>query len=68
MLQKVGMPSLSDGALLKNNAYIDGAWLPAATGQRFAVAKRSRRPIAPGPRGAARRRRSVPPYCESGSS
>ena len=38
MLQKVGMPSLSDGALLKNNAYIDGAWLPAATGQRFAVA------------------------------
>ena len=37
MLQKVGMPSLSDGALLKNNAYIDGTWQAAATGQRFAV-------------------------------
>ncbi len=37
MLQKVGMPSLADGALLKTDAYIDGAWCAAAGGQRFAV-------------------------------
>jgi succinate-semialdehyde dehydrogenase/glutarate-semialdehyde dehydrogenase len=38
MLQKVGMPSLADGGLLKTDAYIDGAWRPAASGARFAVA------------------------------
>jgi succinate-semialdehyde dehydrogenase/glutarate-semialdehyde dehydrogenase len=38
MLQKVGMPSLSDGALLKTEAYIDGSWRAATAGQRFAVA------------------------------
>ena len=38
MLQKVGMPSLADGGLLKTDAYIDGAWRPAAAGARFAVA------------------------------
>jgi succinate-semialdehyde dehydrogenase/glutarate-semialdehyde dehydrogenase len=37
MLQKVGMPSLADGALLKADAWIDGAWCPAATAGRFAV-------------------------------
>jgi len=37
MLQKVGMPSLSDGALLRTEAYIDGAWRAAAAGARFAV-------------------------------
>jgi succinate-semialdehyde dehydrogenase/glutarate-semialdehyde dehydrogenase len=38
MLQKVGMPSLADGGLLKTDAYIDGVWRPAASGARFAVA------------------------------
>jgi succinate-semialdehyde dehydrogenase / glutarate-semialdehyde dehydrogenase len=37
MLQKVGLPPLSDGALLKADAYIDGAWCPAAAGGRFGV-------------------------------
>jgi succinate-semialdehyde dehydrogenase/glutarate-semialdehyde dehydrogenase len=38
MLQKVGMPALSDSALLKTDAFIDGVWRAAAAGQRFAVA------------------------------
>jgi succinate-semialdehyde dehydrogenase/glutarate-semialdehyde dehydrogenase len=38
MLQKVGMPSLADGELLKTDAYIDGAWCRAKSGARFAVA------------------------------
>jgi len=37
MLQKVGLPALTDGALLKFDAYIDGAWRGAADGGRFAV-------------------------------
>jgi succinate-semialdehyde dehydrogenase/glutarate-semialdehyde dehydrogenase len=37
MLQKVGLPALADGALLKADAFIDGAWVPAASGARFAV-------------------------------
>jgi len=37
MLQKVGMPSLADGALLRTDAYIDGAWCGASGGARFAV-------------------------------
>ncbi|HQR76953.1 MAG TPA: NAD-dependent succinate-semialdehyde dehydrogenase [Burkholderiaceae bacterium] len=37
MLQKVGLPSLADGGLLKTDAYIDGAWRAAASGARFAV-------------------------------
>ncbi len=37
MLQKVGLPSLADGALLKTEAYIGGAWTPAASRGRFAV-------------------------------
>ncbi|MEP6607806.1 MAG: NAD-dependent succinate-semialdehyde dehydrogenase [Burkholderiaceae bacterium] len=37
MLQKVGLPPLSDGALLKTEAYIGGAWLSAAARTRFAV-------------------------------
>jgi succinate-semialdehyde dehydrogenase/glutarate-semialdehyde dehydrogenase len=37
MLQKVGMPTLADGGLLKTDAYIDGAWRSAASGARFAV-------------------------------
>jgi succinate-semialdehyde dehydrogenase/glutarate-semialdehyde dehydrogenase len=37
MLQKVGMPALADGGLLKVDAFIDGAWTGAATGARFAV-------------------------------
>jgi succinate-semialdehyde dehydrogenase/glutarate-semialdehyde dehydrogenase len=37
MLQKVGMPSLADGGLLKTDAYIDGAWRQAASGARFRV-------------------------------
>ena len=37
MLQKVGMPSFADGALLKTDAYIDGAWRAASGGARFAV-------------------------------
>ena len=37
MLQKVGLPSLADGALLKTDAFIDGAWHRAAGDARFAV-------------------------------
>ena len=37
MLQKVGLPSLADGALLKTEAYIAGEWTPAASRARFAV-------------------------------
>jgi succinate-semialdehyde dehydrogenase/glutarate-semialdehyde dehydrogenase len=37
MLQKVGMPSLADGGLLKTDAFIDGAWRAAASGARFGV-------------------------------
>lgn len=37
MLQKVGMPALGDAALLKTEAFIDGAWCAAASGARFAV-------------------------------
>ncbi|HQR21508.1 MAG TPA: NAD-dependent succinate-semialdehyde dehydrogenase [Burkholderiaceae bacterium] len=37
MLQKVGLPSLADGGLLKTDAYIDGAWRTAASGARFTV-------------------------------
>ena len=37
MLQKVGLPALADGALLKTDSFIDGAWVPAASGARFAV-------------------------------
>jgi len=36
MLQKVGLPSLSDGGLLKTDAYIGGEWISAGRG-RFAV-------------------------------
>ncbi len=37
MLQKVGLPSLADGALLKTDAYIAGEWKPASSRARFAV-------------------------------
>jgi succinate-semialdehyde dehydrogenase / glutarate-semialdehyde dehydrogenase len=37
MLQKVGMPALADGALLKTDAYIDGAWCGAQSNARFDV-------------------------------
>jgi len=37
MLQKVGLPPLADGALLKTDSFIDGAWVPAASGARFVV-------------------------------
>ncbi|HZA96222.1 MAG TPA: aldehyde dehydrogenase family protein, partial [Burkholderiaceae bacterium] len=37
MLQKVGLPSLADGALLKTEAYIGGEWTPASSRARFAV-------------------------------
>ncbi len=37
MLQKVGLPSLADGALLKIDAYIGGTWEPATSRARFAV-------------------------------
>ena len=37
MLQKVGLPALADGALLKTDSFIDGAWVPAASGARFVV-------------------------------
>jgi len=37
MLQKVGLPSLADGALLKTDAYIGGAWEPGTSRTRFAV-------------------------------
>jgi succinate-semialdehyde dehydrogenase/glutarate-semialdehyde dehydrogenase len=37
MLQKVGMPALADGGLVKIDAYIDGAWRAAASGTRFAI-------------------------------
>ncbi|MGZ9075581.1 MAG: NAD-dependent succinate-semialdehyde dehydrogenase [Burkholderiaceae bacterium] len=37
MLQKVGLPSLADGALLKTDAYVGGAWEPATSRARFAV-------------------------------
>ncbi len=37
MLQKVGLPSLADGALLKAESFIDGAWTPAESGARFTV-------------------------------
>ncbi len=37
MLQKVGLPSLADGALLKTDAYVAGAWEPATSRARFAV-------------------------------
>ena len=35
MLQKVGLPSLADGALLKVDAYIGDAWQPATSRARF---------------------------------
>ena len=31
MLQRVGLPSLADGGLLKTDAYIDGAWRAATS-------------------------------------
>ena len=37
MLQKVGLPPLTDGALLKTEAYIAGEWKGAASRGRFAV-------------------------------
>jgi succinate-semialdehyde dehydrogenase/glutarate-semialdehyde dehydrogenase len=37
MLQKVGMPPLADGSLLKAESFIDGAWVAAASGARFVV-------------------------------
>ncbi|MBA2548112.1 MAG: NAD-dependent succinate-semialdehyde dehydrogenase [Burkholderiaceae bacterium] len=37
MLQKVGLPPLLDGALLKTDAYIDGHWTSAASRARFGV-------------------------------
>src|SRR5512137_457897 len=37
MLQKVGLPALADGALLKTDSFIDGAWVAAASGARFVV-------------------------------
>jgi len=37
MLQKVGLPPLSEGALLKTDAYIDGEWAGAASRARFGV-------------------------------
>jgi succinate-semialdehyde dehydrogenase/glutarate-semialdehyde dehydrogenase len=37
MLQKVGLPALADAALLKADSFIDGAWVAAAAGARFAV-------------------------------
>lgn len=37
MLQKVGLPPLSDGALLKTDAFIAGEWIGAASRGRFAV-------------------------------
>jgi len=37
MLQKVGLPPLSDNALLKTDAYIDGHWTSAASRARFGV-------------------------------
>ena len=37
MLQKVGLPPLADGTLLKTDSFIDGAWVPAASGARFEV-------------------------------
>ena len=37
MLQKVGLPPLADGALLKTEAFIDGAWSAAGSKTRFVV-------------------------------
>src|SRR4249920_1537563 len=37
MLQRVGLPSLADGGLLKADAYIDGAWRAATSAARFTV-------------------------------
>src|ERR671912_2731311 len=37
MLQKVGLPSLADGALLKTEAYIGGEWTPASSRARLAA-------------------------------
>src|SRR4249920_2150137 len=37
MLQRVGLPSLADGGLLKADAYIDGAWRAATSAARFPV-------------------------------
>jgi succinate-semialdehyde dehydrogenase/glutarate-semialdehyde dehydrogenase len=37
MLQKVGLPSLADGALLKTESFIDGAWTAAESSARFAI-------------------------------
>jgi succinate-semialdehyde dehydrogenase/glutarate-semialdehyde dehydrogenase len=37
MLQRVGLPSLADGGLLKTDAYIDGAWRAAQSAVRFPV-------------------------------
>ncbi len=37
MLQRVGLPSLADGGLLKTDAYIDGAWRAAHSAARFPV-------------------------------
>jgi succinate-semialdehyde dehydrogenase / glutarate-semialdehyde dehydrogenase len=37
MLQKVGLPPLADGALLKTDSFIDGQWCAADSGSRFAI-------------------------------
>jgi succinate-semialdehyde dehydrogenase/glutarate-semialdehyde dehydrogenase len=37
MLQKVGLPTLADGGLLKTDAFIDGAWCPSQSGGRFPI-------------------------------
>ena len=37
MLQKVGLPPLADGTLLKTEAYVAGEWVSAGTRARFGV-------------------------------
>jgi len=37
MLQRVGLPTLADGGLLKTDAFIDGAWHPSKSGARFPI-------------------------------
>jgi succinate-semialdehyde dehydrogenase/glutarate-semialdehyde dehydrogenase len=37
MLQKVGMPPLADGSLFRTEAFIDGQWVAAVSGAKFAV-------------------------------
>jgi succinate-semialdehyde dehydrogenase / glutarate-semialdehyde dehydrogenase len=37
MLQKVGLPPLADGSLLKADSFIDGQWSAAGSGGRFAI-------------------------------